>query len=316
VSAALVRHVGERLVPVLRELGGCPAPRLPGYRMRILDGNHLAATQHRLKALRPLRSRPLPGQALVVYDPQAMVVRDVVPCEDGHAQERALLGQVLPLVRPRDVWVADRSFCTTDFLLGIASRQAFFVLRRHARTAHEEPQGERRPCGRGATGEVYEQAIRLRDGDGHVLTARPALNDRRIAIYETRDWRTFSPPELALQADALDTPHAEIYGMPVIPYEHMFVGLLWVYHTDPTVNAENKFRMGKVDFGGVSKRVCLDHVQEVVPGDYVLVHVGFALARIDADEARRVMNSDPAVKGGLFRAKLYPFQPMLIASQE
>jgi len=172
VSAALVRHVGERLVPVLRELGGCPAPRLPGYRMRILDGNHLAATQHRLKALRPLRSGPLPGQALVVYDPQAMVVRDVVPCEDGHAQERALLGQVLPLVRPRDVWVADRNFCTTDFLLGIASRQAFFVLRRHARTAHEEPQGERRPCGRGATGEVYEQAIRLRDGDGHVLTAR------------------------------------------------------------------------------------------------------------------------------------------------
>jgi len=81
----------------------------------------------------------------------------------------------------------------------------------------------------------------------HVLTARPALNDRRIAIYETRDWRAFSPPELALQADALDTPHAEIYGMPVIPYEHMFVGLVWVYHTDPTVNAENKFRMGKVD---------------------------------------------------------------------
>jgi uncharacterized protein YciI len=34
------------------------------------------------------------------------------------------------------------------------------------------------------------------------------------------------------------------------------------------------------------------------------------------DEARAVMNSDPAVKGGLFRAKLYPFQLMLIASQE
>jgi uncharacterized protein YciI len=34
------------------------------------------------------------------------------------------------------------------------------------------------------------------------------------------------------------------------------------------------------------------------------------------DEARAVMNSDPAVKGGLFRAKLYPYQLMLIASQE
>jgi hydrogenase expression/formation protein HypC len=53
---------------------------------------------------------------------------------------------------------------------------------------------------------------------------------------------------------------------------------------------EHGILMGKVDFGGVSKRVCLDHVQEVVPGEYVLVHVGFALARIDEAEARRVFD--------------------------
>jgi hydrogenase expression/formation protein HypC len=46
--------------------------------------------------------------------------------------------------------------------------------------------------------------------------------------------------------------------------------------------------MGKVDFGGVSRRVCLEHVPEVRPNEYVLVHVGFALSRIDEDEARRV----------------------------
>ena len=46
--------------------------------------------------------------------------------------------------------------------------------------------------------------------------------------------------------------------------------------------------MGKVDFGGVTKRVCLEHVPEVRIGDYVLVHVGFALSTIDEDEARRV----------------------------
>jgi hydrogenase expression/formation protein HypC len=46
--------------------------------------------------------------------------------------------------------------------------------------------------------------------------------------------------------------------------------------------------MGKVDFGGVCKRVCLEHVPEVQPGDYVLVHVGFALSRIDEAEAQRV----------------------------
>ncbi len=51
---------------------------------------------------------------------------------------------------------------------------------------------------------------------------------------------------------------------------------------------EHDVLMGKVDFGGVSKRVCLAHVPEVEPGQYVLVHVGFALSRLDEAEARQV----------------------------
>ena len=51
---------------------------------------------------------------------------------------------------------------------------------------------------------------------------------------------------------------------------------------------EHDVLMGKVDFSGVCKRVCLEHVPEVRPGEYVLVHVGFALSRIDEQEARRV----------------------------
>ena len=47
---------------------------------------------------------------------------------------------------------------------------------------------------------------------------------------------------------------------------------------------EHDVLMGKVDFGGVSKRVCLEHVPEVRPDEYVLVHVGFALSRIDEAE--------------------------------
>ena len=46
--------------------------------------------------------------------------------------------------------------------------------------------------------------------------------------------------------------------------------------------------MGRVDFDGVLKRVCLAHVPEVQVGDYVLVHVGFALSQIDEAEAKRV----------------------------
>lgn len=51
---------------------------------------------------------------------------------------------------------------------------------------------------------------------------------------------------------------------------------------------EHDVLMGKVEFGGISKRVCLEHVPEVRVADYVLVHVGFALSRIDEDEAKRV----------------------------
>lgn len=51
---------------------------------------------------------------------------------------------------------------------------------------------------------------------------------------------------------------------------------------------EHDVLMGKVDFGGVSKQVCLEHVPDVQIGQYVLVHVGFALSKIDEDEARQV----------------------------
>jgi hydrogenase expression/formation protein HypC len=51
---------------------------------------------------------------------------------------------------------------------------------------------------------------------------------------------------------------------------------------------EHDVLMGKVDFSGICKRVCLEHVPEVRVGEYVLVHVGFALNTIDEAEARRV----------------------------
>lgn len=51
---------------------------------------------------------------------------------------------------------------------------------------------------------------------------------------------------------------------------------------------EHDLLMGKVDFGGVCQRVCLETAPEIAVGDYALVHVGFAIARIDEAEAQRV----------------------------
>jgi IS4 transposase len=172
VSAALVHAVAARLAPVIDAMGGGRADWLPGYRARILDGNHLPGSEHRLKELRPIRAGALPGQALVVLDPRLMLATDVIPCEDGHAQERSLLDRVLPLVAEKDLWIADRNFCTTDFLFGIAGRHGCFVIRQHASTLHWEFVGKRRACGRIDTGAVFEQTIRATNDAGEVLFLR------------------------------------------------------------------------------------------------------------------------------------------------
>lgn len=47
-------------------------------------------------------------------------------------------------------------------------------------------------------------------------------------------------------------------------------------------------RLGRVDFGGIAKEVSLDFVPEAGVGDYVIVHVGFALSKVDPEEAQQV----------------------------
>lgn len=54
-----------------------------------------------------------------------------------------------------------------------------------------------------------------------------------------------------------------------------------------TGSPDKIFRHGKVSFGGISKEVNLSMVPEAVPGDYVLVHVGVAISRIDEEEAQK-----------------------------
>lgn len=51
---------------------------------------------------------------------------------------------------------------------------------------------------------------------------------------------------------------------------------------------ENGIKMGKIDFGGIFKRACLEYVPEIAVGDYAIVHVGFAISRLDEQEAKEV----------------------------
>lgn len=174
VSAALVRDSAQRAAEAIDALHARRPAWLPGYRVRILDGNAPAATEHRLEPLRDTCAAPLPGKALVVMDPELGLACNVFLTPDGHAQERSLLDEVLQTVRERDVWIADRNFCTLKFLFEIAKKLAFFLIRQHG-TLKGSLKDERRFLGESSTGRVYEQAIELTH-DGHKRT------ERRITI--------------------------------------------------------------------------------------------------------------------------------------
>jgi IS4 transposase len=160
VSAALVRDSATRLAPVIDALEARQASWLPGYRIRILDGNHLSATDRRLAVLRDAWDSPLPGKVLVVLDQQTGLATDVFLTPDGHAQERSLLDEVLAIVAAGDLWIADRNFCTLKFLFGISLAKAVFVIRQHGQLEGRLV-GKRRYVGRTDTGAVYEQAIEV-----------------------------------------------------------------------------------------------------------------------------------------------------------
>jgi IS4 transposase len=185
VSQMVVRDSGSRLRDVLSKLKVQPRELVPGYRVKIADGNHLRRTERRLSELRVLNAAPLPGHCLVVLDPQARLMIDVFPCEDGHAQERTLLTALLDTVMRDDLWIMDRNLCTMQSLLKIKQKRACFIVREHAGSLRSQLVGKRKKIGRSETGMVYEQQMQLLDTDGNVL-----MTLRRVTVeldQPTRD---------------------------------------------------------------------------------------------------------------------------------
>jgi IS4 transposase len=185
VSRTVVRETASRMGAIIGKMPGGATPFARGYHVKILDGNHLRRTERRIGELRELNVAPLPGHAIVVLDPQRKLAIDVFPCEDAHTQERTLLPSVLETVQAQDLWIGDRNFCTTNFLVGIDRRLATFVIRQNAGNLRVELMGQRKSAGRSETGRVHEQAARLLAADGSAL-----LTLRRITVVldqPTRD---------------------------------------------------------------------------------------------------------------------------------
>src|SRR5713226_3435825 len=210
LSAALVQDSAQQAESVINQLAARRDPWLPGYRVRILDGNHLSATEHRIEELRTTWAAPLPGKVLVVLEPETGLATEVFLTPDGHAQERSLLDEVLATVQERDVWIADRNFCTLKFLFEIAKKLGRFIIRQHG-TVKGKLCGRRVFQGEGPTGKIYEQTIAFvyeektyklrrvtielneatRDGDTtlHLLTNLPAkVSAVKVADLYRKRW--------------------------------------------------------------------------------------------------------------------------------
>ena len=69
-----------------------------------------------------------------------MFITDVMLSEDGHAQERSLIPQVLALVEADQLWIEDRNFCTLALMFSMARRGAAFVVRQHGQLQGELPE--------------------------------------------------------------------------------------------------------------------------------------------------------------------------------
>ena len=202
----MVRYSAAQLAPVIDHFGGSLAPLLPDYRVKILDGNCIEASEHRIEALRYTNAGALPGKSLVVYDPALKLALEVFACEDGHAQERSLLDSVLASVEPGDLWLGDRNFCVRKMLLGIAERRGCFLMRAHKKLAWQaiSPLAE---VGQIDTGVVYEQVISIEDDRGHGLPLRRVVLvlDRPTRDGETEIVLLTNVPSEAASACALAT---------------------------------------------------------------------------------------------------------------
>jgi IS4 transposase len=170
VTEDIVRRTARRARQLIAASDALAPEPIPGYAARILDGNVLAGTEHRIVPLRTTWSAGLPGMSLAVYEPASGLILDLILEEDAHSQERALFDRVH--VEPGQLWIMDRNFCVRSLLFRIERAEAFFLVRWHRSTLPFRATSRLRPRGRCATGAIFEQTIEVEDGEGVVHPLR------------------------------------------------------------------------------------------------------------------------------------------------
>src|SRR3954449_225768 len=164
ITEDVVRRTARRARQLIVASDALSPEPIPGYAVRILDGNVLAGTEHRIAPLRTTWSAGLPGMSLAVYEPASGLILDLVLEENAHSQERALVDRID--VRPGQLWIIDRNFCVRSLLFRIARAGAFFLVRWHRSTLPFRATSRLRSRGRCGAGRIFEQTIEVEDSDG------------------------------------------------------------------------------------------------------------------------------------------------------
>ena len=209
---ALVQGSSARLQPIAATLDVTPC--MPGWQVRIVDGNHLPGSQKRLAPLREHPGAALPGHALVVYDPDLGQVIDLLACEDAYESERTAVMPLFDSAGPCQIWIADRHFCTRTILQRCHEAGASFIVRQHGKhpvIVQESPWCE---AGRCETGRVREQAIELDEGQApwrriEVQLDQPTESDESVLWL----WSNLPGSISAVQIAALYRRRWSIEGM-------------------------------------------------------------------------------------------------------
>ena len=228
VTREVVRQTAERMRGVIDQLRPNRDRWFTAYETRVLDGNVLKASHHRLKVLRGTRASALAGLSVTVLDPDRMLALDWFPSENGHDQERSLLPAILETVQPGEVWVGDRNFCTTAFLGGIIERGSRFLIRQHESTVRAEELADLRPTGRTSTGTVFEQRVQLTNVAGIPEVRRVVLRlDNPTEDGDTEIRLLTNLPAKAATAKAVAERYRERWGI-----EKLFLRLTVVLNAE------------------------------------------------------------------------------------
>jgi hypothetical protein len=188
VCEALVARTADRARDVVVALKAERPEPIPGYRLRIGDGNVLGRSERRLGVLRGTNVAALPGQSVVLFDYATGLVSRILPCEDAHVSEKRLMLGLLPHLEPDDLFLGDSAYATQEFMQGIRDRKAGFLVRHHSSLKlRPAPKGKGtappKRVGTCRTGTIFEQSVTISDGQ----TIRAVILERHASQKPLRN---------------------------------------------------------------------------------------------------------------------------------